>query len=285
MGKKSEASFSQREGFEPVKNIIQVDNMDRDLRNSLWNALCIWYWKRARAKYISEDENISIFVSILWLNYFKEPIDTLPDYWPHVLEYIRKYYFECKWNNVYDFIDFIARNSPDTTINREFMKSCNRYLEKELSAYRFVGGILTPITSEEEITEIEEALGADFLKPVHTHLKTALSLFSDRKSPDYRNSIKESISAVEAISKLITKKPNATLGDALKKIESKVDIHVALKKAFNKLYGYTSNEQGIRHSLLDESNLDFEDAKFMLVVCSAFINYLILKSPKAGIEF
>ena len=51
------------------------------------------------------------------------------------------------------------------------------------------------------------------------------------------------------------------------------------------LYGYTSDADGIRHALLDESDLDFEDAKFMLVSCSAFTNYLKGKAIKAGIDF
>ncbi len=67
-------------------------------------------------------------------------------------------------------------------------------------------------------------------------------------------------------------------------IEKKVELHPALKKAFDSLYGYTSDADGIRHALLDEPNLDSEDAKFMLVSCSAFINYLISKSSKAGIK-
>jgi len=118
-------------------------------------------------------------------------------------------------------------------------------------------------------------------------LKRALDLFADRESPDYRNSIKESILAVEAICQLITDNPKATLGDALKEIakKTKVDLHGALKDAFGSLYGYTSDAEGIRHALLDEPNLCFEDAKFMLVSCSAFINYLIAKSSKAGIQF
>ncbi len=58
-----------------------------------------------------------------------------------------------------------------------------------------------------------------------------------------------------------------------------------LSRAFRQLYGYTSDANGIRHALLDESNLDFEDAKFMLVSCSAFINYLKGKAIKAGIDF
>jgi len=59
----------------------------------------------------------------------------------------------------------------------------------------------------------------------------------------------------------------------------------SLKRAFDSLYGYTSSAEGIRHALLDDkSTLSFEDAKFMLVSCSAFVNYLISKTEKAGIK-
>ena len=115
-------------------------------------------------------------------------------------------------------------------------------------------------------------------------MRNALDLLSNRKSPDYRNPIKESISAVEAICKIITGKQKATLGGALKEIEKKIKLHPALKNAFNSLYGYTNDAEGIRHALLDKSSLSFEDAKFMLVSCSAFTNYLISKASKAGIK-
>ena len=35
---------------------------------------------------------------------------------------------------------------------------------------------------------------------------------------------------------------------------------------------------GIRHAMLEESNLSYIDAKFMLVACTNFINYLIEKT-------
>jgi hypothetical protein len=62
-----------------------------------------------------------------------------------------------------------------------------------------------------------------------------------------------------------------------------IPMHPSLKSAFQNLYGYTSDANGIRHALLEEANLDFEDAKFMLVSCSAFVNYLVAKASKAGI--
>jgi hypothetical protein len=70
--------------------------------------------------------------------------------------------------------------------------------EKEVSAYRFVNGVIAKITDQVEIDEIDRALEST-RDPVRTHLRRALELLSDRESPDYRNSIKESISAVESL--------------------------------------------------------------------------------------
>ena len=47
--------------------------------------------------------------------------------------------------------------------------------------------------------------------------------------------------------------------------------------SLEKIYFYTNSEGGLRHSLLDESKVDQADAKFMLVSCSAFVNYIISK--------
>jgi len=142
-----------------------------------------------------------------------------------------------------------------------------------------VEGHLTKITSKEEINEIEEALKLPY-ESVKLHIDNALKLLSDKENPDYRNSIKESISAVESICKNIVDDPSATLGQSLNKIDKHLDLHPALKLAFKKLYGYTNDKDGIRHSLMDKDTIDFEDAKYMLVSCSAFVNYIIAKLPE-----
>lgn len=278
--------FSRREGLKPIKSITQVDYMDSELRNGLWNALYSHYWSRMRNEtFLSHDDGIELLVSRIWCDYFKLPVDTIDNHWTSVYDEIRSYFFNCPWYEVYDFVEFVANSYYQTSANEDFIEECNEILKRELSGYRFIGGEITPITAEEEIAEIKEALQSKTpLEPVIIHLQSALELFSDRKSPDYRNSIKESISAVEAICNLIAGKDKATLGEALKRIIDKVELHPALQKSFSNLYGYTSDADGIRHSLLDEPNLDFEDAKFMLVSCSAFINYLKVKASKAGVD-
>lgn len=285
--------FSQRKGLKPIRSAIQVDSMDKSLRNRLWNALTICYWDTAGPWLTDQDNNkINTLCHALWHLYFGKTVDVIEESWRITLDEIRDYFFTCKWNEVYDFIEFVATHYPQESsgykkLNNIFMDSCNSVLKQDLSAYRFVDGKIVQITSEEEINEIEKALDIPTpLKPVKKHLTKALNLLADRKKPDYGNSIKESILAVEAICGLITKNHKATLGQALKEIDktNTIVIHPALKKAFGNLYGYTSDADGIRHALLEKTDLDIEDATFMLVSVSAFINYLRSKLSKADIK-
>jgi hypothetical protein len=261
--------------------------MDDDLRIGLWNGLDIFYWGQGKLHEPlsnSNNEKIKAFFTFLWLDHFKNPIDLIPPYPYMAISEIRGKFFNFKWYEVYDFIEFVA--NQDIFNSELFMRYCNTIMEREVSGYRFIANTITPVTDQSEINEIEEALhGVQALEPVFIHLKSALDKFSDRQSPDYRNSIKESISAVEAFCNIITGKEKATLGEALKKFNGKISLHPALQDAFSKLYGYTSNADGIRHALLEETKLDSEDAKFMLVACSAFINYLKVKASKANIKF
>jgi len=274
--------FSERQGIKP-KKALQIEGMDADLRTSLWNALTVFYWQDRRTRV--PNANLQAFLINLWIDYFKEAVDTLDPDWRGTHKTLKSHFYSCEWWEVYDFVEFVANEYPDESENAVFIFQCNVVLEEEKAAYRFVGGRITPITSELEIAEIEEALDSPF-KPVNIHLQSALDKLADRQSPDYRNSIKESISAVEAMCKLIKPgKRASTLKAALDEIESKrkVRLHRALTTAFIKLYGWTSDAEGIRHSLMDEPNLGFEDAQFMLVSCSAFVNYLKVKASKAGI--
>lgn len=283
--------FSERKGLKQIRTEIQVDSMDDALRNQLWNLLNSFYWEGMRGySWVSENPDFNKLFTSIWHNYFKKPLDTMPVFWEKLYKWIRDYFFSCSWSEVYEFLEVVIYyydGYESSSLKEKFEKTCNLTFERELSAYRFVNGQIVQITSKEEISEIEEAVNSQ-IKIVNSHFENALKLFSDRKNPDYRNSIKESISAVEAICKLLAKNEKTTLGNALSIIEreGKIELHPSLKSAFSSLYSYTSDADGIRHALKDEKvNADFEEAKFMLVACSAFVNYLISKASKAGIKF
>ena len=79
---------------------------------------------------------------------------------------------------------------------------------------------------------------------------------------------------------MIDPKASKTLGPALNSLEKAGLLkHQSLKAAFEKLYGYTSNEQGIRHALLDQDSPDvgLDEAVFMFGACASFAAYLAKK--------
>lgn len=276
--------FSQRHGYTPIKNAIQLEAIDDALRNALWSALQIHYWNTVQsdrdimgARYRLSNygnEKIQLLCQRLWLDFHKLPLDTLPNGWGEVSDYLRKFFFSCKWYEVYDFVEFVAQFHPEDNRNAQFIEEANMFLEREVSGYRFVDGRIVQITAKEEIEAIEAA-STNGNGPVREHLERALQLLADRRTPDYRNSIKESISAVEAVVKSISGADSGTLGDLLKRLARKHPIHPALEGAFTKLYGYTSDAKGIRHALMDDDRVTFDEAKFMLVACSAFVNYVL----------
>ena len=265
---------------------IQREEVNEKTRNSLWNVFSEIVWNNVIFRLGINDQLIKPFINSLWDEFFEEPIDRFPSGTREVYKVIRNFFFRSNWYELFDFIEFVSGNFPNLRgANHFFIEGCNAVLKKKLSAYRLIGNTITEITTEEEIAEIAEALtDSDVNKSIRLHIETALKMLSDKKSPDFRNSIKESISAVETICRIITEKPKTTLGEALKKISDKVEIHSALQSAFLKLYGYTSDEDGIRHSIMDLKDIDFEDAKFMLVSCSAFVNYLKEKAIKVKID-
>lgn len=275
--------FSKRKGLSPVRDTVQKDGMDDALRHGLWNALHLCIWQRITYDHYEQtfrSSNVYDLFQHYWHNLFKIPLDNLPNYLDDAHKRVRKYFFECQWYEAYDFIEFTAQNCPED-LKDGYVKFCNHILEKELSAFRFVDSQLTDITSEEEIESIEAAIGSTTkYSGANKHLKTALGFLSDRKSPDYRNSVKESISAVESLCVSISGDSKATLGAALNTIERSHQLHPAFKKALSSLYGYTSDSDGIRHALLEESSVSYSDAKFMLVACSAFINYVLGKTSE-----
>ena len=185
---------------------------------------------------------------------------------------------ECEWYEVYDFVDIhLAVLDEEKKIQRA--QQYNELFEQEKSGYRVVNNSVEPITNKQEIEIIETASNSPY-RSVNEHLQKALEFYGDRKNPDYENSIKESICTVESMCCIITGK-DATLNKAIEKLKnSGVHIHPCLEKAFVSLYAYTSDEKGIRHAGMDFVDANAEDAKYMLVSCSAFVNYLIEKWSK-----
>lgn len=169
--------------------------------------------------------------------------------------------------------------NPYAQVRLDLCAVYNQLLENEYVGYRFVGGKITRITNSKEIETINKA-SLTSCEKINEHIDKAISYLSETGDKDYKNSIKESITAVETLASMIAKNDKATLGGLIDQIDKKKSIHPALKEAIKKLYGFASDEPGIRHGKEGEGNdVNYEEAEFVLVICSAITNYLIELFP------
>lgn len=286
--------FSDRNGIKPENVEIQLHDFDKRTRVQLQNMISKFYSEVYGPDLYYGRPHIQEFIRFVLGTVYSETIDTRRKYDDDpIIEMINDTILNGDYDEVLTLVEALVQywdsylkenvgyqyydEYGNTYLMSSLYEDANIYFEREYVGYRFVDGIIVPISNSYEIETINESLKNGY-KPVYDHISKANKLLADREKPDYENSIKESISAVEAICKIITgiNGGEAALGNMLKKLESKgVEIHRGLKSAFNILYGYTSDANGIRHAGdIGGPSSTFEEAKFMLIACCAFVNYL-----------
>lgn len=280
--------FSDRRKIDPLNKEIQLKDLDSRTRNKIANLTRSWYdviKNRGYSNYFCSKLLNDVFGA-----YVSDDLHDLIEYRND--NFITQYLSRPIINNPYDetltIVEYVADfiialrekfyQSPyayQTCPYPDAVKEINDLFQEEFVGYRMIDEQIVSISDNLEIETINTSLANEF-DGVKSHIKKSLSLLSDRENPDYKNSIKESISSVEAICQIIIKDEKATLGQAINELRKNgVEIHPSLEAAFKKLYGYTSDQGGIRHAEgIEESHVSFSEAKFMLVTCSAFVNYL-----------
>lgn len=283
-----ETLFSARNGYE-VRGAPQLESMDENLRISLFNVLYNYLGKYGRGT-VSET-----ICKDIWTELWHKAIDEFPyDYWDFYEEMKRAVRWS-QWYKPYDLVEYLAddiherfedRSSSrfltlsadgSTNPNEELENAINYVLESERSGYRMLGRRIVPITNEAELLSLEQSAHApDSFSGVRLHICKAIEHLSNKPEPDYANTAKEAVSAAESAARRAAGLETGTLDDALKVLKKRTSIHPALLKGWSNLYGFAGDEGGIRHaSNSDAIKVDFALAKYMLVSCSAFSNYLI----------
>ena len=273
--------FSERYGYVSVSDVIIREKITPEIQNAICS--CFDRLEQIMIDNTYDDRAYMKLEKYLWvffLNKREKEFYTYNGYHIVATNFIES---DIDWYKKLDLIEAtikylyaLERNPKHHPIVDEFSRQLNYEFERHKFAYRIIEKEIVEITSQNEIVAIETAL-ATSSKNVQLHLNKALELYSLRPVGDYRNSIKEAISAVEAYCR--EKTNEETLGKALNKLEGLgLTIPKMLKVAFEKLYAYTNQpDTGIRHALMDDEGKytpSSEEALFMLVSCSSFLNYL-----------
>jgi hypothetical protein len=277
-------TFEQAEGLALLPTQLARTEVSPELRAVLWNYIHEEIQKTAEH---SAGYGWS-FLGKPWDNILKQVhvyrehklIDDFNAALKPALAVVRRVFEQGSHSEIYGWLQFVLGINR----SREFAQRITTILKYCRSPYRIVADdVICPIGTDEEAATIGKAfadLKASGLAGSREHLKSASAELS---AGNFSDSIRESVHAVESIVRVL--EPSGDFGKALAKLEPKAKIHGALVAGFKSIYGFSSDEQGIRHPLLDKGApaVDEVDAMFMLGACSAFISYLINKSRAVGL--
>ena len=269
--------YSDRNGIDTLNTEMQVESFDERTRIAIRNEVGAIIHSFFKDDIYTMTEG-SKFWRALLSQVYSQPVNYNQNYFTAqsfcvVESTIMKDTYAAILSLLEFIITYCATGNEYT--KQKLIDRFNSLFEREYVGYRYIGIGFTRITDDMEADVVKKVLQTPYTK-VKEHMKKALYHLSNRDRPDYENSIKESITAVEEMCQSIVGR-KCTLGEALDNLgRTGLTIHPALKAAFDKLYGYTCDASGVRHAgQLGGPDSTFDEAKYMLVTCSAFVNYLI----------
>ena len=284
---RTKVTFSQAEGLAPLPWPLELGDLSQQARAVLWKFM---YEEMPRSRHSqapgSSPQVIDPWRSILYDWHVFEEHRAADDFSHNFfdnLERVKAIILNGDFNVVFDFLQFVMRHGkcPD-----KFDKAIGTIFRYAQLAY-FVsegGPTIMPAATPEEGAAIQEALRVSSeagLDGARVHLVKAGEELNAGHFPD---SVRESVHAVESVAKRLSEKADTTLSPALDALSQHVTIHGDLIAGFKKIYGYTSDEKGVRHALLGgKAKVDREDAVFMLGACASFVTYLVGKARASGL--
>jgi hypothetical protein len=273
-------TFAQRLGVEPLPTPLNPTELSKALRAQLWEIIYRYLCETREGSEVG-----GIWGDILYrkhVHFDNGMADRFDGHFGTQCNHLSRLFEKGSHIEIYGCLEHILR---DWQCPVDFREQLSGVLKDNLAPY-----VITPwngfvVTASAEQGELlVRALNEISKSPMagaSQHLKQSIELINKGQ---WAKSIAESIHAVESVARKI--EPTATtLDPALKKLAPKISMHPALQGAFGKLYGYTSDAQGIRHALIDQSTaaVDRDDAIFMLTTCAAFSSYLVNKATGAAL--
>lgn len=287
---------SIRFGLRPPLPQQARDEASKDMRRELSNLatplLEAYRAQAAKEPGYTYNSSDSLFFRILWTEGVKGSVLQIP-FGDNFTDTFDTHIQTCPAIDLYDLVDLLAHLTDRFRIhgqyNREvpvqkiWIDKCNEIFAKHKAAWRFMKGGLYPATSEEEIESLDQALDTveqfPKLAECKHHYHKALELF---KASDYANAGKEALSSLEALAQAVTGKTD-TLGALSQLLGSEADLHKAPQNMLKNFYGWSSDDGGMRHARKPgQDATDEAEARFILIVTSAYINMLTVKLHEKG---
>ncbi len=288
-------TFSQREGKAPLPESLQAGELNKKFKLKVWEVIET-HINNCTATFPDEiyfcakefDENVDgIFWKEFLSSYYKDvleiphdEIDMIEVY--EIKKWVKEIIFEKESHEVLTLLECMLR-FPD--IPKDLSDDIESTFEFPLYFIDRSDEIPTviPSTSEEAKESVKKSLdniNQLELTGAKSHLRKAAQ---ELNAGNLSDSMRESIHAVASAAQQIDSGTSNDLGPALDSLEKqRILKHPALKEAFKKLYGYTSDEKGVRKALVYKKNADvgIDEAMFLYGACVMFVDYLASKQRR-----
>lgn len=270
--------FSQRAGLEPIPPQLKLGEVSAELRRLLTYYVSLEIDRESYTPYTTAVFNPGWkrVAMDLHVKFFKQPIETFEYGAFENQRRISSFIGRAKFDALFNFVEFLIRH-----------RGCSAELQHDLAeafvtshaAYRVLDNdCIIAIGTEEQAAAFERAIADAESNNAAAARKQLIAAGVALRNADWAGCVRESIHAVEAVAVSLAPDKD-TLGAALNVLERRGHLNGALKSAFGALYGYSSEEKGVRHALVfsDEAKVDEADALFMLGACASFVSYLLAR--------
>ncbi|XAP77231.1 hypothetical protein ABC955_11660 [Citromicrobium bathyomarinum] len=266
-------TFAQANGFAPIPEQAKPGTISEATTAALWRFVHdhIDAANNSRGHPLTQQLFI-IYLRKWWVEHAHLMIDDAPltaKSWKSSMRRV----FELGFPHSYNLIQFLL----DQQSGHKYVTPISNALVQTRAAYRVVNRKLVPFASREELLNVKRAFS--LLSDVgatgaQVHLENAASAMS---SGNWTTSVHQSVSAIEAAMRFKTSDDKGTLPTLIKKLDSTVIAHPALAEVLKKLYGYASDEAGVRHSQtgMSSDNVTEKEAFFVFGVASSAVTLIL----------
>lgn len=211
---------------------------------------------------------------------------------------------QLQWDNVLDFCqrlhNYLAQDAVETdpSTGQQLLMpkdGVQKYIADELQllfleetlGFEFSDGLVRRQGRRHTADQVARAglvLGDPRLSAARTHYNKALEFFRNATKPDYANTVKEAVSAVEAVAQVLFSSEGTNLDDIIRRIEGSNEgqLPKPIVKTFSGLYGFRNSGKGVAHGTAGAGagEATKEVAEYVLAVGASQIVLLVDFSAK-----
>ena len=209
----------------------------------------------------------------------------------HYTPYIEGLINKCIWWHFYDICQalwiLIKHNYPKHEAEKkalEFSNDVNTLFKEEQLGFELTKeGKIEKVGSgfiDAKVKEARYLLKEPEFKGADTQFEKAIKALNVRPNPDVENCVKDAVSAIESVGRIIVSDEKAILPDIIKDMTKRGIIPKPLDQTIQKIYAYRGDQPGVAHGLVGISEVTIDEAEFVLAMSAAMIIYLVKKRSK-----